>query len=62
MEVIQSEINPHKTLFTVVLFVVLYKEDKHALCAGHICPSICDTNISGGYGQTIFKNDVGERY
>jgi hypothetical protein len=46
----------------MVLFVDLYKEDKHALCADQFCPSICDTNISEGYGQTIFKNDIGELY
>jgi hypothetical protein len=62
MEVIWNEINPHKTLFTMALFVFLYKEDKQALCADHVCLSICDNNISERYGQTIFKNDIGERY
>ena len=60
MEVIRSEINQHKTLFMMVLFLVLYKEYKQALCADHVFLSICDTKISEGYGQTIFKNDIGE--
>jgi hypothetical protein len=46
----------------MVLFEVIYTEEKHALCADHNCPSICDINISEGYGQTIVKDDIGERY
>lgn len=39
----------------MVLFVVLYQEDKHVLCVDHVCPSICDTNVSEDMDRTFLK-------